>query len=208
MYSRVTSQWKILKIGSNKGFTLIEVLIAISILATLAVIIQSSWSGNLIRYKSSQIKTQAVELLQKKIIEIETEYKGRIDALPEELQSGEFEEEEYKKYKWEWKSQKLELPDISALVSTDGEDTMIVTVLESFRKYLNDSIKEVQVVVTYQNGKERPYKFTVPFYMVNYDNQMTLGITGSNGQSIESLQNQGQGGGGLPVGGGSQPVGR
>lgn len=164
------------------GFTLVEVLIAISILATLSVIIQSSWSGNLIRFKNSQIKTEAVELLQKKIIEIETEYKNRIDALPEELQSGEFEDEAFKKYRWEWQSRKIELPDISALVKTDGEDTMVVSVLENFRKYLNDSIKEVQVVVIYQNGKERPYKFTVPFYMVNYDNQISLGITGPNGQ--------------------------
>ncbi len=177
------------------GFTLIEVLIAISILATLAVIIQSSWSGNLIRFKSSQIKTEAVELLQKKIIEIETEYKDKIESLPEELQTGQFEEDEYKKYKWEWKAQDLSLPDISSLVATDGQDTMVVTVLENFRKYLNESIKEVQVVVTYQTGKERPYKFTVPFYMVNYDNQISLGITGPGGQSIDSLQNQGTGGG-------------
>lgn len=180
----MTTQKKNLNLSLNyktKGFTLVEVLIAISIIATIAVVIGSSWSGNLIRFKSAQIKIQAVELLQKKILEIETEYKNKVDSLPTEKQSGTFEDDRFKRYKWEWEAQEIDIPDIAALVDPDGKDTMVVAVLENFRDYLNKSIKEVQVIVTYQNGKEKPYKFTVPFYMVNFDNQLTLGVTGADG---------------------------
>lgn len=163
-------------VGRNSGFTLIEVLISITILGTIAVIISSSWGANVVRYKTSQIKIQAVELLQKKIIEIETEYKTKIDSLPLEKQTGIFEGEQFKNYTWEWEAQEINIPDISALVDPDGEDSLVVTVLENFRQYLNQSIKEVQVVVNYQSGKEKPYKFVVPIYLVNYDNQISLGV--------------------------------
>lgn len=161
---------------NSLGFTLIEVLISVGILATIAVIVSSSWGGNVVRYKTAQIKIQAVELLQKKILEIQSEYEGRMDALPLEKQSGLFEGDQFKNYTWEWEAQEIDIPDISALVDPEGEDSLVVSVLENFRQYLNQSIKEVQVVVNYKNGKEKPYKFVVPIYMVNFDNQISLGV--------------------------------
>jgi prepilin-type N-terminal cleavage/methylation domain-containing protein len=187
-----------------KGFTLVEVLIAISIIATIAVI-GSSWSGNLIRFKSAQIKIEAVDLLQKKIIEIETEYKNKVDSLPTEKQSGTFEGDRFKNYKWEWEAQEIQIPDISALVDPEGKDTLIIAVLENFRDYLNQSIKEVQVTVTHQIGKEKPFKFNVPFYLVNFDNQLTLGVTGADGLAPPTNgQSNGQNSGSTQSGGSSR----
>ena len=177
------------------GFTLVEVLISVTILATIAVIVSSSWGGNVVRYKTAQIKIQAVELLQKKILEIESEYQGRIDALPLEKQSGLFEGDQFKNYTWEWEAQEIDIPDISALVDPEGEDSLVVSVLENFRQYLNQSIKEVQVVVNYKNGKEKPYKFVVPIYMVNFDNQINLGVGLPGGAGGENPFGQGQSGG-------------
>lgn len=198
-----------LRSSKDSGFTLVEVLIAISILATIAVVISSSWGGNLIRFKTSQIKTEAVELLQKKIIEIESEYKNRVNSLPKEKQSGTFEEDRYKKYKWEWEVQDIAIPDIAAMLDTENEDPMVISVLQSFRTYINQSIKEVKVVLTYQNGKERPHIFTVPFYMVNFDNQFSMGIPGMDNGGQSPLggdpSNNGTTGSG---GGGNQGVGR
>ncbi len=187
--------------ASSLGFTLVEVLISVTILATIAVIISSSWGGNVLRYKTSQIKIQAVELLQKKILEIESEYQGQMDTLPLEKQSGNFEGDTFKNYTWEWQAQEINLPDISALVDPEGEDTVVVGVLENFRKYLNESIKEVQVVVNYKNGKEKPYKFVVPIYLVNFDNQISLGV-GLPGGTGSPLGGGASGTGGSGTGGG------
>lgn len=159
----------------QKGFTLIEVLMAVGILAILASIIHSTWSGNIVRYKTSKIKIEAVELLQKKIIEIETEFKNNVDSLPKEKQTGEFEEDKYKNYTWEWETQEINLPDISALMDTENQEPLVVSVLENFRKFLNESIKEVKISVTYKQGKQKPYVFTVPIYLVNFDNEISMG---------------------------------
>jgi prepilin-type N-terminal cleavage/methylation domain-containing protein len=197
---------------NSLGFTLVEVLISVTILATIAVIVSSSWGGNVLRYKTAQIKIQAVELLQKKILEIETEYQGRMDALPLEKQTGLFEGDKFKNYTWEWEAQEIDIPDISALVDPEGEDSLVVSVLENFRQYLNQSIKEVQVVVNYKNGKEKPYKFVVPIYMVNFDNQISLGVGLPGGAGGANPFGQDQGGGqgtqqGTSGGAGQNPLG-
>lgn len=170
--------------SETKGFSLIEVMIALTIIAALAVIINSSWGGILLRNKSSQIKTEAAQLLQKKILEIETEYKNRFSALPTEKQTGTFEGNRYKRYSWEWEVQEIDIPDISAIVDPEGKEAMVVAVLENFRKYMNQSIREVQVTVSYQVGKLKPQKFIVPFYIINYDNPISLGIEMPQGMDL------------------------
>ncbi len=194
-FSKLTPKTKNCLPLNSKGFTLVEVLIAVTILATIAVIVSSSWGGNVVRLKSSKVKVNAVELLQRKIIEIEAEYTGNADSLPSEKQTGTFEDERFKNYSWQWESQEINIPDISALVETDGQDTLVVAVLDNFRTYLNQSIKEVLVTVEYKQGKEKPYKFSVPFYIVNFDNQISLGIAGADGGSALPTGNQGSGSG-------------
>lgn len=190
---------------SAKGFTLIEVMIALTILAALAITINSAWGGILLRNKYSQVKVEAVQLVQKKIIEIETEYKNRIQSLPSEKQTGIFEGDRYKNYSWEWEAQELEIPDLSSLVDPEGQEAMLIAVLENFKTYINQSIKEVQVIVYHQVGKGKPLKFVVPFYMVNYDNPISMGIDmpGAGGMGMPNNNNNQQ----QQQGTGAQPQG-
>lgn len=192
---------------SKNGFTLIEVLIAIAILAGLALMVSSSWSGNVRRYQKAKINVQAAELLQRKLLEIEARYSKNVPSLPiEQLQTGTFEETRFSDYSWEWEARALELPDLSAMISTDGEDTILVAVLNQFRDYLVASIKEIKVTVKYQKGKNvEPLKFTVATYMVDYNQNISMGMPGVEGLG-GGLGNQGGGGNpsGNPSSGGNQ----
>lgn len=162
------------------GFTLVEVMIAVGLFATLSVLVQSSWSGNYQRFKKSKIKVQAVELLQRKILEVEIELKTNGFDIPLGKQSGKFDSDKLKYYSWEWEAKKVEVPDLSALVPTDGENTLVLAVLEKFREYLNESLTEVKVSVLYQrNKKDSPLNFSVPLFLVDYDQEMQIGLPGS-----------------------------
>ena len=161
------------------GFTLVEVLMAMGILSFSAIVIYSTWRGNLHRYKSSKVKTVAVELLQKKILELETEYKEKVFNLPTELQKGSFEEDgQYKYYFWEWQTQKLDFPDLASMVGGFEDDSMVLMVLNKFTQYLNQSIREIVVTVKYKIGEKVRYKYSVPFYLVDFNQRLQLPFSG------------------------------
>src|ERR1700733_15151492 len=61
----------------TKGFTLLEVLIAIAILAGGIMMLGTSWSGNLMRIRKSTLFNNVSSLLEKKRIEPEAEYKDK-----------------------------------------------------------------------------------------------------------------------------------
>ncbi|MCO5113885.1 MAG: type II secretion system GspH family protein [Bdellovibrionaceae bacterium] len=183
----------------SSGFTLVEVLIAVAILATLSALIASSWSGNVRRYQKSKIKEEVVQLLQLKMLEVEARYGQDVPSLPiEQLQSGTFEGSRYEDYRWEWEAKNIELPDLTSIVNTDGEDQMLVAVMSQFRDYLVASIKEVKVTVIYQKGNMEPLNFDIATYFVDYDRNLTMGLPGTGGGN--GLQ-QGLGG---ALGGGNQ----
>lgn len=178
--------------SSLKGFTLVEVLIAVAILATLSALIASSWSGNVRRYQKSKIKEDVAQLLQLKMLEIEARYGQDVPSLPiEQEQTGTFEETRYSDYTWSWEAKNIELPDLTTLVDTDGEDQMLVMVMSQFRDYLVASIKEVKVTVTYQKGSLPPLNFDLATYFVDFDRSINMGLPGGGGGGLQ----QGLGGG-------------
>ena len=80
------------KLWHEKGFTLLEVVIALGIMGTVMIVLTSSWTGNFRRVRKAKVQTQAVYLLQKKMTELEVFYRGRINRLPKEKQKGSFED--------------------------------------------------------------------------------------------------------------------
>lgn len=182
------------------GFTLVEVLIAVAILASLSALIASSWSGNVRRYQKAKIKEEAVQLLQRKMLEVEARYREDVPSLPvEQVQNGTFEEDRYKDYRWEWEAKRIELPDLTSLVDTDGQDQILVAVMSQFRDYLVASIKEVKVTITYQKGTNTPpLNFEVATYFVDYNQNISTGFgvgpTGGAGGGLGSGSQGGDGG--------------
>ena len=166
-------------IKRSNGFTIIEVILAMMIMASGLLVLSNSWSGTYTRLRKTQVQVQMAALLERKIIEIEKEYKGKpIDSIPDEKEDtfG----SELPEYSWKMTSQKLELPDISPLLSaTNGSDTGgtkldLISIMKMFTEHLSKSIREVKIEIIYQD-KKKPIRVDVVIYMIDYDKPLPMG---------------------------------
>jgi general secretion pathway protein I len=162
---------------SKNGFTLLETVIAMVILSAALVLLSTSWGGAFMRVTKAQRSFEVSSLLERKMTEIDLEYRGkRLEEIPE-TKEGEFDGVE--NYTWKMTSKKLELPDISgSLTARDGgADQMTMTIIKQMTEAMSKSIKEVTVSVIYTKAK-KPLEFSVTTYFVDYDKELPLGIPG------------------------------
>lgn len=167
--------------NSRRGFTLLEVLIAMMILASGVVLLANSWSGSFMRLRKTQQITEVAALLERKMVELEIKYQDKpLASIPDE--EGDDFGAEYPNYRWAMKAQDFELPDLSTgLTSRDGgANQMLIMVMKTMSEHLKKTIKEMKVSVFYKIGaKELEYSITT--YFVDYDRALPL--PGSGGGS-------------------------
>lgn len=163
-----------MKIKNKKAFTLIEVVLAMMIMASGLMILTNSWAGTYSRLQKTQVQVQLAALLERKIVELEREFKTQsLDNIKEE-DTGDFGSE-LDGYTWEMKSQKVEFPDLSGIIGGTGENQNLdlVSIMKLFSEHLSKSVKEVKVSVTYKD-KRKPITVDVVFYVVDYDRPLPM----------------------------------
>jgi general secretion pathway protein I len=163
-----------MKLRTKKAFTLIEVVLAMMIMASGMFILTNSWAGTYTRLRKTNIQVQLAALLERKIVELEREFKTQsLDAMKEEA-AGDFGAE-LEGYTWEMKSQKVEFPDLSGIIGGVGENQNLdlVSIMKLFSEHLSKSVKEVKVTVTYKD-KKKPIVVDVVFYVVDYDRPLPM----------------------------------
>lgn len=163
-----------MKLKQKKAFTLIEVVLAMMIMASGLFILTNSWAGTYTRLRKTQVQVQLAALLERKIVELEREFKTQsLDNIKEE-DTGDFGTE-LEGYTWEMKSQKVEFPDLSGIIGGVGENQNLdlVSIMKLFSEHLSKSVKEVKVTVTYKD-KKKPITVDVVFYVVDYDRPLPL----------------------------------
>jgi general secretion pathway protein I len=162
----------IFKTNREGGFSLIETLVAVMILSTAMLLLTNSWSAAFNRVRKTQVQFEVSALLERKMFEVEMEYYNKpIDSIPEE-QSGDFSDK-YPQYKWRLKSKKLEVPDLSPLMTSQegGANQMLITVIKQMTEALGKAIREVQVTIIMDpsNAKQKPQEYSATRYFVDYD---------------------------------------
>lgn len=158
----------------KSGFTLIETLIAMGIIASAVLLLSSAWSGSFASIRKSKINYDVSILLQKKVTEIELEYNGKaLTEIPEELED-DFGKD-FPDYRWKMTSKQLELPDISASLTSrdEGANEMALTLFKQLFELLNKSVKEVKVSV-YAIDKKKEKEYSVVTYFVDYDQPLPI----------------------------------
>lgn len=159
---------------NKKAFTLIEVVLAMMIMASGLFILTNSWAGTYNRLRKTQIQVQLAALLERKVVELEREFRGKsLDSIPEE-KNDDFGSEAAD-YSWKMEARKLEVPDLTgSLVSREeGADQNMLLIMKTFTDHLSNSIKEIKVVVTYKD-KKKPIDASVTFYIVDYDRPLPI----------------------------------
>ncbi len=175
---------------SQRGFTLIEVLIALVIVAGAIVAAASLWSGNFMRIRKSNLQYDVATLLERKMVEVEAKYSTKpLAEIPEE-ESGDFGSE-YPQYTWTMKTRELELPDLSAVIiqQKEGADEALLSMIKQMTEFLNKAIKEVKVsVIVKRKGKQLEY--TASQYFIDYQKDFMGGL-GDLGGGQDGGQNNG-----------------
>jgi general secretion pathway protein I len=160
---------------NKKAFTLIEVILSVVILSSGLVILTNAWAGTYNRLRKTQIQVQMAALLERKVTEIEREYKNKSLELIEEEKEDKFGGEVSEAYSWKMTSKKLEIPDLTAgLVSQDGgASESMLNLMKTFTEHLSKSIKEVKIsVINTELGK--PLVADVTIYMIDYDKPLPI----------------------------------
>lgn len=166
-------------LNNPKAFTLIEVVLALVVMASGLFILTNSWAGTYSRLRKTQIQVQLASLLERKVTEVEREYKNKsLESIPDEKEDN--FGSELPGYSWKLKSKKLEIPDISASLTSQegGADASMITLMKTFTEHLSKSIKEVNISVINTEGK-KPLVADVTIYMIDYDRPLPL--PGSSG---------------------------
>ncbi len=160
----------------QKGFTLIEVVLAMMIMTTGLSIMATSWNGTYTRLRKTQIQVQLAALLERKVVEIEREHKNTsIDAYPEN-QEDSFGSE-LPGYSWKMESQKFNLPNLAGIIG-GGENNTLATIFKLFSDHLNKTVLEVKVTVFFKD-KKKTYDASVVVYKIDFDRPLPIPGAGS-----------------------------
>jgi general secretion pathway protein I len=163
----------------SRGFTLLEVMMAMVLLSIALVMLSESWGAAFTRVKKTQISFELAALLERKMDDYERKYKGKsIDEIQDE-EADDFGDE-YPQYSWKMTSKKFEFPDIaSTLTARDGGvDTMTQTVIKQMTDQISKAVKEVTITVIYKHPK-KPIEVNATTYFIDYDKPLNL--TGPTG---------------------------
>ncbi len=166
---------------SKRGFTLLEVLIALVIVLGGVLVVGQSWSGNFLRVRKTNLYNNVSLLLQRKMTELEAFYYSKpIDQIPDS-DAGDFGSD-YPQYRWEMISQEFEFPDLSSvLVGRDqGADDMLLTMMKQMQEYISKSVKEVTVKV-FVKTPTREMEYSITTYFVDYKKNASIGPGASGG---------------------------
>lgn len=163
--------------NSRLGFTLLEVLIALVILASGILVLVNSWGGSTFRLRKTQLNTEIAALLERKISEVDYKYRGKpLETIPEEEED---DFEGYPDYSWKVTSKNFEMPDLTgALIGREGgANQLLLTMMKQFTEHLGKSIKEVTVEVTYKKAK-KPLIASITLFFVDYNKELPMGGLG------------------------------
>lgn len=163
-------------LAKQSGFTLLEVLIALAILASGIIVLNQAWSGNNLRIRKANLYQNVSTLLERKMVELESKYKAKpFNEIPEE-EEGDFGED-FPLYTWKVKTRDMEMPDLSSALTPPGEslDETLRTMIKTMTESISKSVKEVKVSVLVKNKGSKETEFSVTTYFVNWEFDLGLG---------------------------------
>jgi general secretion pathway protein I len=158
---------------TSNGFTLLETLLALMIISSALLLLTNSWSGSYAKLRKTQESFEITALLERKMGELEREWKGKaIESIPESIEDtfG----DKYPEYSWKMTSRNVEFPDLSqSLVSREGgADQITLSSIKQLTEAIKTMVKEITLTVIYQkNGRKR--EISVSTYFVDFNKPFT-----------------------------------
>ena len=157
----------------QKGFTLVEVMIAMTIFALFITAFLMSQGANISSSMNMAEDLVMASLAERKINEALLDKPVFTNATENDVESKRFEEEGFKKYKYTIEYKKLEFPNFQQLMGTQGEeeaaqndkDTALKKmVFDKLKKNVEEILWQVRVTIT---NTETDYKYSVATWLTN-----------------------------------------
>ena len=181
---------------AQRGFTLVEVMIALAILAMSLTLLLRGAAVNVASTQRSQMMTAATELARAKMYDIEEQLLLEGFDQLDISENGDFDEEGWKQIKWEVEIVKIELPNLEAMqgLGAEGEPGaegegagggmlggmlggmgasdggagagLIGSQFEIFRGIMEEAIRKVSLKISYKAAGQDE-EFTVDCYFTD-----------------------------------------
>ena len=136
----------------NRGFSLIEIMVAVAILSISLLVLLRTSGNTLVNSRRSEIMTIAVMLARQKMTDIEIDLyeQMRRNEFPDERsEDGDFDEP-YEDFKWKMEIKKVELP----APSMGDEGSIQDMVGRQLTKEIGKTVRELTLTIEWQELDE------------------------------------------------------
>lgn len=130
-----------MKLTSEKGLTLLEVLIALTIFSATAAVLITTISYNLYSSILSKQDLKMHNLAEHKMNEVKVAPKEFTDATNNSEETGTFEIEGFKEYKYVVKIRRMELPNLAEILGQGEEESRVENQQRAMQRMIYDKIK-------------------------------------------------------------------
>jgi prepilin-type N-terminal cleavage/methylation domain-containing protein len=140
------------KYSDGNGFSLMEVMIAMAVLSIVLVAVFNTQSQAVRLSERADYINTAVNLAKARMDELEFEVSEKGFEYLLDKDAGEFENDAFRDYRWEYTSNNISIP----LVSLDEEQDTVSdnSFLKMAQEMLEKSIKEVRLRVYFKEGRK------------------------------------------------------
>ena len=205
--------------GTSDDFTLLEVMIAVAILAATVVVLLRIVTNNIRATNHAKLTTAATFLARTKISDVEDDILYNGFTSDTEKDKGTFKEEGYPQYRWETVIERIELPtdlttkaqDTATKSSQDAKSPMelmsgflggvMSAFIEPIRIGLQESVRKVTVRVLWDEHGRPDQEIEVVEYLTDPSQlEKTMGMAAAAAAGAgQTPPGQGQGGKPTPV---------
>ncbi|MCC6278596.1 MAG: prepilin-type N-terminal cleavage/methylation domain-containing protein [Oligoflexia bacterium] len=159
----------------SRGFTLVEVLIAMVVLAGASIVLYQSWSGSLSAVRKGRNFSTITFLLQKKLVEFEVQNKGKKIEELEGVGKGNFGND-FPDYTWQIEVKPFSLPPITPPKAEGGNDNGLAEIIiKTMTEYFEKAVREVRVTVYYKRG-DRTQEYPASMIFVDFSQEIPSGF--------------------------------
>lgn len=166
----------ITRASRQAGFTLLEVMIAITIMTVALGAILTSQSGGIIRTIKTKDLNLAGWLAHRTMVESEHLLEGKPFGEIEKEKVGGFDEEDFKRFKWKREVRELKFPDLTqGAKEGEGVPEALRMMSKVITKFLDTAVREMVITISWQHaGSEQT--LTLSTYLVDLNAEFNFGI--------------------------------
>jgi prepilin-type N-terminal cleavage/methylation domain-containing protein len=207
------------------GFTLLEVMVALGILAMTLIVLLEIVTNNVRATRHAKLTTAATFLLRGKMIDVEDQILENGFSTSDETAHGTFKDQGYPLFTWESAIERVELPaDMAQKTKDDAQDKnrdskdsanpmsmitgfvggMMGTFIEPIRLGLQESVRRVTVRVIWDESGRPGQTIEVVQYLTD-PSRLDAALTGGGAGALPGLPGLPGAAPGAPAGGAGVP---